>query len=102
MSENSIQNGAINFENISKVKNVSVALYAELGKTKLSLKDIIEYDEGSVITLDKLADEPVDIFVDDILIAKAKIVALEDSYGVKIVEIAKNKNQEDLKNGEND
>ena len=55
-----------------------------------------------MITLDKLADEPVDIFVDDILIAKAKIVALEDSYGVKIVEIAKNKNQEDLKNGEND
>ena len=81
----------VNFNNnISKVANVEVKLTAELGKTKLNLRDIIEYDTGSVIMLDKTSNEPVDIFVNDILIAKGKIVAIEDTYGVKIVEIIDN------------
>ena len=88
-----------NFKNISKVGNVEVTLCAELGKAKITLKDAIEYDEGSIVVLDKLEDEPVDIYVDDILIAKAKIVAIEDTYGIKIVEIIENKNLENKKNG---
>lgn len=87
-----------NFKNIAKVANVEVTLCAELGKTKISLKDAIEYDEGSIVVLDKLEDEPIDIYVDDILIAKAKIVAIEDTYGIKIVEIIENKNLENKKN----
>jgi len=101
MSENTIQNDNINYDNISKVANVSVTLYAELGKTSLSLKDVIEYDEGSIISLDKLNNEPVDIYVDDILIAKAKIVAVDDSYGIKITELANGKNAENKINDKN-
>ena len=88
-----------NFKNISKVGNVEVTLCAELGKAKITLKDAIEYDEGSIVVLDKLEDEPVDVYVDDILIARAKIVAIEDTYGIKIVEISENKNLENKKNG---
>ncbi len=88
-----------NFKNISKVGNVEVTLCAELGKAKITLKDAIEYDEGSIVVLDKLEDEPVDVYVDDILIARAKIVAIEDTYGIKIVEIIENKNLENKKNG---
>ena len=77
----------IDFGNISRVASVEVKLTAELGKTKLSLRDVIEYDSGSVIMLDKTEDEPVNIYVNDILIAKGKIVAIEDTYGIKIVEI---------------
>ena len=80
------------FRNISKVANVEVKLCAELGKTKLLLKDAIEYDSGSIIPLDRNENEPIDIYVDDILIAKGKIVAIEDSYGIKIVEIIENEN----------
>ena len=80
-----------NFENILKVANVEVTLCAELGKAKLLLKDAIEYDSGSIITLDKMEDEPINVYVDDILIAKGKIVAIDDSYGIKIVEIVENK-----------
>ncbi len=76
---------------ISKVAKVQVTLCAELGRAKMPLKDIIEYDTGSIITLDKTTSSTVDIFVDDILIAKGKIVAIEDSYGIKIVEIIENK-----------
>ena len=81
-------------ENITKVANVEVSLCAELGRTKLQLKDAIEYDTGSIITLDKSTTDPIDIFVDDILIARGKIVAIEDSYGIKIVEIVENKELE--------
>ena len=87
-----------NFRNISKVGKVEVTLCAELGKAKISLKDAIEYDEGSIVVLDKFEDEPVDVYVDDILIAKAKIVAIDDTYGIKIVEIIENEKLENKKN----
>ena len=98
MSENFISKDSIfDIKNLEKIKNVKVRLYAELGKTTISLKDAIEYDSGSVIDLNKMEDETVDVYVDDILIAKAKIVAIEDSYGIKIVEIMdyKKEQQED-------
>ena len=84
----------VDFNNISKVANVEVTLCAELGKARVTLKDAIECDEGSVIMLDKTNEEPIDVYVDDILIAKAQIVALEDNYGIKIVEIVENKDIE--------
>lgn len=90
MAQNSAQNSIIDSKNIAKVANVEVNLCAELGRAKLQLKDAIEYDAGSIITLDKTSSDPIDIFVDDILIAKGKIVAIEDSYGIKIVEIVEN------------
>lgn len=87
----SVTEGNIESENIAKVANVEVTLCAELGKTKLPLKDVIEYDTGSIITLDKMNNDPINIYVDDILIAKGQIIAIEDTYGIKIVEIVENK-----------
>lgn len=98
--QNSLQNNAIDSKNIAKVANVQVSLCAELGRAKLQLKDAIEYDTGSIITLDKTASDPIDIFVNDILIARGKIVAIEDSYGIKIVEIIEN--QKELENSTDD
>lgn len=77
-------------DNILKVANVEVTLCAELGRAKLTLKDVIEYDAGSIITLDKINNDPINIYVDDILIAKGQIVAIDDNYGIKIVEIVEN------------
>ena len=94
MAQNSASENTIDMENITKVANVEVSLCAELGRTKLQLKDAIEYDTVSIITLDKSTTDPIDIFVDDILIARGKIVAIEDSYGIKIVEIVENKELE--------
>jgi len=94
MPEDTLQKKPTDFRNISKVANVEVTLCAELGRAKILLKDAIEYDTGSIITLDKINNEPINIYVDDILIAKGKIVAIEDSYGIKIVEIVENKNLE--------
>lgn len=94
MAQNSLQGNMIDSKNIAKVANVEVNLCAELGRAKLQLKDAIEYDTGSIITLDKNSNDPIDIFVNDILIARGKIVAIEDTYGIKIVEIVENKDLE--------
>ncbi len=83
-------NQSKSFKNMAKVANVEVNLHAELGRAKLTLKNTIEYDTGSVIPLEKNCDDLIDIFVDDILIARGKIVAIEDYYGVKVVEIIEN------------
>ena len=90
MAQDSAQNKVVDSKNIAKVANVEVTLCAELGRSKIQLKDAIEYDKGSIITLDKLSSDSVDVFVDDILIARGKIVAIEDTYGIKIVEIVEN------------
>jgi len=94
MPEVSVNEKELDLKNIAKVANVEVTLCAELGRAKLSLKDAIEYDSGSIITLDKINNEPINVYVDDILIAKGKIVAIEDTYGIKIVEIIENKSLE--------
>lgn len=91
--QNLAQKNLIDLNSIAKIANVEVSLCAELGRAKLSLKDIIEYDSDSIISLDKNMNDPVDIFVDDILIARGQIVAIEDSYGIKIVEIIENKKE---------
>ena len=98
MGQNSAFENKINFDNIAKVAKVEVTLSAELGRAKLNLKDLIEYDTGSIIALDKTVNDSVDVFVDDILIARGKIVAIEDTYGIKIVEIVENKSLEKNKN----
>ena len=94
MTQDLAQNNTLDPQNIAKVANVEVTLSAELGKAKLQLQDVIEYDTGSIITLDKTSNDPINIYVDDILIAKGKIVAIEDTYGIQIVEIVENKNLE--------
>jgi len=98
MTQNSAQENMVDFKNIAKVANVEVTLCAELGRAKLQLNDVIEYDSGSIITLNNTTNEPVNIYVDDILIAKGKIVAIEDTYGIKIVEIVENNNLEKKQN----
>lgn len=93
MPENTADKKEVDFNNIAKVANVEVTLSAELGRTNIKLKDAVECDRGSVIALNRANDEPVDVYVDDVLIAKAQIVAIEDTYGIKIVEIIENKDK---------
>ncbi len=76
-----------NFENLAKIANVEVKLTAQLGKTKVALKDILRFEQGSLVTLDNKEEEPVDIFVDNVLVARGAVVAVDNCYGVKITEI---------------
>lgn len=73
--------------NLDMVLDVPVSLSVELGSTQLPMKEVLELGEGSVITLDKEADAPVELFVNSRLIARGEVVVVEDRFGIKITEI---------------
>jgi len=73
--------------NLDMVLDVPVSLSVELGSTQLPMREVLELVEGSVITLDKEADAPVELFVNSRLIARGEVVVVEDRFGIKITEI---------------
>ncbi len=73
--------------NLDLVLDVPVSLSVELGTTQLPMKDVLELDEGSVITLDKEADAPVELFINGRLIARGEVVVVEDRFGIRITEL---------------
>lgn len=73
--------------NLDLVLEVPVSLSVELGTTQLPMKDVLELGEGSVITLDKEADAPVELFINGRLIARGEVVVVEDRFGIRITEL---------------
>lgn len=73
--------------NIGLLMDVSMELSVELGRTKWKIKDILGIGEGTIVELDKLAGEPVDILVNNNLLAKGEVVVIDENFGVRITEI---------------
>jgi len=73
--------------NINLLMDVNMELTVELGRTKKPIKEILGMGEGTVIELDKLAGEPVDILVNGRLIARGEVVVIDESFGVRVTEI---------------
>ncbi len=73
--------------NIGLLMDVSMEMTVELGRTKKLIKDILGMGEGTIIELDKLAGEPVDILVNHKLIAKGEVVVIDENFGVRVTEI---------------
>ncbi len=74
-------------ENIEIILDVPMHVTVELGKARQKIKNILEYNMGSVIVLDKIAGEAVDILVNGKRIGRGEVVVIEDNYGVRITEI---------------
>jgi flagellar motor switch protein FliN len=75
-------------KNLDLVLDISLNLSVELGKTQLSIKEVLELTRGSVIELDRIAGEPVDLYANGKMIAKGEVVVIEDSFGLRITSIA--------------
>lgn len=67
--------------------DVPLQVTVELGRTKRSVQEILQLSTGSIIELDKLAGEPVDVFVNNKLIAKGEVVVIDENFGVRITDI---------------
>jgi len=78
---------SIEKKNISLIMDVPLQVTVELGRTNKLIKDILEFGPGSIIELDKLAGEPVDILVNGKSIAKGEVVVIDESFGVRITDI---------------
>lgn len=73
--------------NMSLLLDVPMSLTVELGRAKRNIKDILALNVGSVLELDKLSGEPVDLLVNGKVIAKAEVVVIDENFGVRITEI---------------
>ena len=74
-------------KNIGLLMDVPLQIAVELGRTTKKIREILEFGQGSIIELDKLAGEPVDIMVNGKTIAKGEVVVIDESFGVRITDI---------------
>ncbi|OPG92081.1 flagellar motor switch phosphatase FliY [Bacillus spizizenii] len=73
--------------NLDMLLDIPLSITVELGRTKRSVKEILELSAGSIIELDKLAGEPVDILVNQRIVAKGEVVVIEENFGVRVTDI---------------
>ena len=91
-----LTNKKISDGKLDMLMDLSLQVSIELGRTKMIIKDIIELQRGSVIELEKLASEPVDILVNGRKIAEGEVVVIEKHFGIRITNLIES--SERLKN----
>lgn len=74
-------------KNLDVVLNIPVDVSLELGRASVDLQSLIDLNQGSVIELNRLVDEPVDVLVNGCLVAKAEVVVVENKFGARITDI---------------
>lgn len=82
-SKSNISNDRLNL-----LRDLQLNVFIELGRTKMQIKDILELERGYVIELDKLASEPVDIFVNNKKIAEGEVVVIDKHFGIRIINLS--------------
>ena len=73
--------------NLELLLDVRVKLTVELGACQLAMRDVLQLNIGSVVKLDKTAQAPVDLYVNQKRVARGEVVVVDDAYGIKITEI---------------
>lgn len=76
-------------ENMGLIMDVPLEVTVELGRTKKSISSILDFAPGTIIELDKIAGEPIDVLVNGKFVAKGEVVVIEESFGVRVTEIIK-------------
>ncbi|BCG08956.1 MULTISPECIES: flagellar motor switch protein FliN [Buttiauxella] len=74
-------------QDIDLIMDIPVKLTVELGRTRMTIKELLRLSQGSVVALDGLAGEPLDILINGYLIAQGEVVVVADKYGVRITDI---------------
>ena len=76
-------------ENINLIMDVPLEVTVELGRTRKSIAEILDFAPGTIIELDKIAGEPIDVLVNGKFVAKGEVVVIEESFGIRVTEIIK-------------
>ena len=85
-----LQGGAksdIAMSDIARVLDVPVQLTAELGRARITIKNLLQLSHGSIVELDGLAGEPMDVFINGYLIAQGEVVVVNDKFGIRLTDI---------------
>jgi flagellar motor switch protein FliN/FliY len=76
-------------QNLDLIMSVPLEISVEIGRTQRKVQDILAFSKGSLVVLDKLAGEQVDLYVNGHCIAKGDVVVIDDNFGIRITEILK-------------
>ena len=76
-------------DNLDTVLDVPITLSLEVGRTQLSVGDLLRLSQGSVVELNRPASEPLDVMVNGTLVARGEIVMINDSFGIRLMEVIK-------------
>ncbi|ANF16890.1 hypothetical protein XW81_00375 [Buchnera aphidicola (Schlechtendalia chinensis)] len=98
ISEVALEKVKKKYKNINFLVNVPINIKIELGTLKLKIKDLLNLSTDSVLTLDKYSGEPLNILVNESIIAKGELVIVEERYGIRITDIIDNSNSSNCLN----
>ncbi len=73
--------------NLDLLMNVSLGVTAELGRCTLRVSDVLKLGRGSILELDRLANAPIDVLVNNRLIARGEVIAVDDRFGIRVTEV---------------
>lgn len=73
--------------NLEAILDIPVSLSVQIGQTKISIKNLLQLNQGSVVELERLAGEPLDVMVNNTLVAHGEIVVVNEKYGIRLTDI---------------
>ncbi|MEO6436588.1 MAG: flagellar motor switch protein FliN [Tepidisphaeraceae bacterium] len=79
---------ALHATNIDALRDVELTVKIELGRARMRIEDVLRLDDGAVVELDRRAEDPVDIYVSDRLVARGEVVVLHGKLAVRLTEVA--------------
>ena len=74
-------------ENIDVILDIPVTISMEIGRTKISIRNLLQLNQGSVVELDRLAGEPMDVLVNGTLIAHGEVVVVNEKFGIRLTDV---------------
>jgi flagellar motor switch protein FliN/FliY len=82
-----VEEAANHHINPDVLQNISVAIKVEVGRTKMKIRDLLRLTQGSVVELERIAGEPLDLLVNDTVVAQGEIVLVNDRYGIRLTRV---------------
>ncbi len=79
--------GARREANLEAIVDIPVTLSVEIGQTPISIRDLLQLNQGSVVELDRLAGEPLDVLVNGTLVAHGEVVVVNDKFGIRLTDV---------------
>jgi flagellar motor switch protein FliN len=73
--------------NLAVLLDIPVRVSVELGSCQMSMREVLQLQPGSVVQLDKVADAPVEVYVNEKLVARGEVVVVDDHFGIKVTEV---------------
>ena len=87
LPQDSSVTGAESDVNLDVVLDIPVTLSAEIGRTRIAIRSLLQLNQGSVVEFDRLAGEPLDVFVNGTLIAHGEVVVVNEKFGIRLTDV---------------